>query len=61
MGMIEFAASSIGDTVITVELSSFKADMAAKNFTPSGLAQFIVQVQDDASHVLSGSQWLQSK
>lgn len=47
------AARSVAGTVITVELSSFKVDLAAKNFARSGLAPFIVQVQGDAGHVLS--------
>lgn len=47
------AARSAGATVTTVELSGFKVDLAAKNFARSGLASFIVQVQDDAGHVLS--------
>jgi predicted O-methyltransferase YrrM len=47
------AARGVGGTVTTVELSSFKVDLAAKNFARSGLAAFIVQVQDDAGHALS--------
>lgn len=47
------AARGVGGTVTTVELSSFKVDLAAKNFARSGLAPFIVQVQDDAGQVLS--------
>jgi predicted O-methyltransferase YrrM len=47
------AARSVGGTVTTVELSSFKVDLAGKNFARSGLAPFIVQVQEDAGHVLS--------
>jgi len=47
------AARGVGGTVTTVELSSFKVDLAAKNFARSGLAPVIVQVQDDAGHALS--------
>lgn len=47
------AARSIGGTVTTVESSNFKADLAAQNFALSGLAPFIVQLQDDGGHVLS--------
>ncbi len=46
------AARGVGGTVTTVERSGFKADLAAKNFARSGLAPFIVQVQDDAARVL---------
>ena len=46
------AARSVGGTVTTVEHSAFKVDLAAKNFARSGLAPFIVQVQDDAGQVL---------
>jgi predicted O-methyltransferase YrrM len=47
------AARGVGGTVTTVELSSFKSGLAAANFARSGLAAFIVQVQDDAGRVLS--------
>jgi predicted O-methyltransferase YrrM len=47
------AAGAVGGTVTTVELSRFKLDLAAKNFARSGLAPCIVQLQDDAGHVLS--------
>lgn len=47
------AARDVGGTVATVELSNFKVDLATKNFVRSGLAPFIVQLQDDAGHVLS--------
>jgi predicted O-methyltransferase YrrM len=47
------AARSIGGTVTTVELSRFKVDLATKNFARSGLTPFILQLQDDAGHVLS--------
>ena len=47
------AACDVGGTVTTVELSDFKVDMAAKNFARSRLAPFIVQLRDDAGHVLS--------
>ncbi len=47
------AARGVGGTVTTVEHSSFKIDLAARNFARSGLAPYIVQVQDDAGHALS--------
>jgi predicted O-methyltransferase YrrM len=47
------AAGSVGGTVITVELSGFKVDLAAKNFARSGLATHIVQLHEDAGRVLS--------
>ncbi len=47
------AARDVGGTVTTVELSNFKVELAAKNFARSELAPFIVQLQDDAGHVLS--------
>ncbi len=47
------AARSTGGTVTTVERSSFKLDLAAKNFARSGLAAGIVQLHDDAGHVLA--------
>jgi predicted O-methyltransferase YrrM len=47
------AVRSVGGTVTTVELSGFKVDLAAKNFTRSGLAAYIVQLQEDAGRVLS--------
>ena len=47
------AACDVGGTVMTIELSNFKVDLAAKNFVRSALAPFIVQLQDDAGHVLS--------
>ena len=47
------AAGAVGGTVTTVELSDFKLDLAARNFARSGLAPFIVQLRDDAGHVLS--------
>lgn len=47
------AARSVGGTVTTVELSSFKSGLAATNFARSGLAASIVQVQDDAGRALS--------
>ena len=47
------AARSVGGKVTTIEHSGFKVDMAAKNFARSGLAAYIVQVQDDAARVLS--------
>lgn len=47
------AAGSIGGTVTTIEHSAFKIELAAGNFARSGLARFIVQVQDDAGRVLA--------
>jgi predicted O-methyltransferase YrrM len=47
------AARDISGAVTTVEHSSFKVDLATKNFARSGLTPFIVQLQDDAGHVLS--------
>ncbi len=47
------AVRDIGGIVTTVELSDFKVKLAAKYFARSGLAAFIVQVQDDAGHVLT--------
>jgi predicted O-methyltransferase YrrM len=47
------AVRGVGGMVTTVELSDFKVGLAARNFARSGLAPFIVQVQDDAGHVLS--------
>lgn len=46
------AVRDVGGTVTTVELSNFKVDLAARNFVRSGLAPFIVQLQDDAGYVL---------
>ncbi len=47
------AARAVGGTVTTVELSNFKVELAAKNFALSGLAPWIVLLQDDAAQVLS--------
>lgn len=47
------AARSVGGTVTTVEFSDFKVELAARNFARSGLAAFIVQMQDDAGQVLT--------
>ena len=47
------AARAIGGKVTTVDLSRFKFDMAAGNFARGGLADFIVQVQDDAGRLLA--------
>jgi predicted O-methyltransferase YrrM len=47
------AARDIGGAITTVEHSSFKVELAAKNFVRSGLTPFIVQLQDDGGQVLS--------
>jgi len=47
------AARGVGGTVTTIELSGFKAGLAAKNFARSGLAAQIVQLQEDAGRVLT--------
>ena len=46
------AAQDIGGSVITVENSQYKIDLAAKNFARSGLASTIAQVHDDAGRLL---------
>lgn len=47
------AASAIGGRVTTVELSPFKADLAAANFVRAGLDSCIEQVLEDAGAVLA--------
>ncbi len=47
------AARELGGRVTTIELSEFKVGMAAKNFSCSGLAKTIVQIQDEAGQVLA--------
>ena len=47
------AARAIEGSVTTVESSDFKIELAAKNFARSGLAPLIVQIHDDAGHVLA--------
>jgi predicted O-methyltransferase YrrM len=47
------ATRQIGGRVTTLELSSYKVELAAKNFARSGLASFIEQRQDDAGEVLA--------
>jgi predicted O-methyltransferase YrrM len=47
------AARAIGGRVTTVELSSFKAGLAAANFMRAGLAPCIEQVLEDAGAVLA--------
>lgn len=47
------AARQIGGRVTTLELSSFKVELAARNFARSGLAALIEQRQDDAGQVLA--------
>ncbi|MES2257670.1 MAG: O-methyltransferase [Pseudomonadota bacterium] len=49
------AASAIGGTVTTVEMSRFKIEMAAANFAGSRLAGYITQVEGDAGTVLGGA------
>lgn len=46
------AARAIEGSVTTVESSDFKIELAAKNFARSGLAPLIVQIHNDAGHVL---------
>jgi predicted O-methyltransferase YrrM len=47
------AARAIGGRVTTVELSEYKADLAAANFARAGLAACIEQVLEDAGAVLA--------
>jgi predicted O-methyltransferase YrrM len=49
------AARTIGGTVTTVELTSYKAALASANFTRAGLASFISLIHDDAGRLLEGS------
>jgi predicted O-methyltransferase YrrM len=49
------AAQATGGKVTTVELSEYKAGLAAATFARSGLAQFISLVHDDAARVLQGA------
>jgi len=46
------AVQDIGGSVTTVEKSQYKIDLAAKNFSRSGLASSIAQVHDDAGRLL---------
>jgi predicted O-methyltransferase YrrM len=46
------AAHAIGGRVSTVELSKYKAELAARNFARAGLASVITQIHDDAGRVL---------
>ena len=46
------AARAIGGAVTTVEMSSYKIDLASKNFARSGLSAYITQIHDDAGRVL---------
>jgi predicted O-methyltransferase YrrM len=50
------AASETGGTVITVECSDHKFDLARLNFNRSGLAGWITLVRDDAGRVLAQAQ-----
>jgi predicted O-methyltransferase YrrM len=47
------AVRAISGRVSTVELSEFKIELAAKNFSRAGLAPFIDQIHGDASRVLA--------
>ena len=49
------AARAIGGSVISVELSDYKVGLARATFARSGLAGFILLVQDDAGRVLRRS------
>src|SRR5258705_834442 len=46
------AARAIGGAVITVELSDYKGALAREKFRPSGLADHITLIHDDAGRVL---------
>ena len=46
------AARAIGGSVTTVEKSSYKIDLASRNFARSGLGAYITQIHDDAGIVL---------
>ena len=47
------AAKAVGGRVTTVELSAFKAELAATNFARAGLVPFIEQLRDNAGAVLA--------
>ena len=47
------AARAVGGKVTTVEMSRLKIEMAEKNFSRSGLAEYIDQLEGDAGGVLS--------
>ena len=49
------AARAIGGSVTTVEQSTYKIELATKNFARSGLGAFITQIHDDAGRVLERS------
>lgn len=49
------AARATGGLVTTVEMSDYKRELAADNFTRSGLAPFIEQVAGDAGTLLGHS------
>ena len=49
------AARAIGGSVVTVEKSQYKIDLASKTFARSGLASYISQVHDDAGRLLERS------
>ena len=46
------AARAIGGSVMTVENSPYKIDLASNNFARSGLAPYISQVHDEAGRLL---------
>jgi len=45
------AVSATGGTVTTVELSDYKVELARKNFSRSGLADWITLIHDDTARV----------
>jgi predicted O-methyltransferase YrrM len=49
------AAGATGGTVITVESSSYKAELASRNFERSGLAASIVLIHEDAACAIAGA------
>jgi predicted O-methyltransferase YrrM len=49
------AGRAIGGSVTTVEKSPYKIDLSAANIARSGLASYILQVQDDAGCLLDRS------
>ncbi|WP_316365729.1 O-methyltransferase [Candidatus Thiodiazotropha sp. CDECU1] len=46
------AAQAIDGQVITVELSDYKIELAARNFARSGISNFITQVEGNAADLL---------
>ncbi|GAB3378362.1 O-methyltransferase [Azotobacter armeniacus] len=47
------AARATGGRVMTVELSEFKLELAARNFARSGLSPLIAQIHGDAGQILA--------